>query len=401
MNANPEFNFFDAAGMASSTVSKSAIGAYHLKETNPRDSPLINEIRLECRNLCGWDRETFPGSQPVSLTRKNLGSLKSSPFVVCEKSDGERHMLLIYKQHVYIIDRTFNIYRVEVTFPDMERTSLLDGELIIDMPKGPTGPKKIRYLVYDAVHVSGRSVAKETLLYRLRVAFLELVRPRKRSTTDPFDVFVKDFFDVCHSASIVFPYGCRLPHECDGLIFTPANDPYKPGTCHRLLKWKPAHLNTVDFIVELVMGYEPSQLHAKLLPAVAGIQKFTGIWLARTGEMWNWLIENRKEVNNKVVECGWDPEAYTFVPSSRTDFVDTGEWVKGGGWVLHRLRDDRTIPNDESVVEKVKASIADGISIEDLHKALQAVPKLRLPAAKSKRPLEDGAVNEPNKVHRQ
>jgi len=374
--------------MASSSVSKASIGAYQLKETNPRDSSLINEIRLECRTMCGWDRETFPGSQPVSLTRRNLDSLKRIPYVVCEKSDGERHMLLVYNRETYIIDRMFNIYRAQLSLPDMDSITFLDGELIIDKPGGENDPGIPRYLIYDAIRVCGKDVSKETLLFRLRSAFVELVRPRKPATTDSFALFVKDFFDVRYSASLVFPYGCRLPHECDGLILTPADDPYKPGTCQRLLKWKPAHLNTVDFVIELVMGYGPDQLHAKLLPAVAGVQKFTGLWLARSGPMWTWLVENRREVNNKVVECGWDPNAYTFVPSNRNEFVTTGTWNKDGGWILHRVREDRTTPNDESVVEKVKASIADGISIEDLDQTLRNIPKLRVPTRGQKRSLE-------------
>jgi mRNA guanylyltransferase len=378
--------------MTSSSVSKSSIGAYLLKEGNTNDSGILLAIRSECRSLCGWDRETFPGSQPVSLTRRNLETLKQKPYVVCEKSDGERHMLLIYRESVYLIDRMFHVYRVNnIVFPDMKSTTLLDGELIVDTP-GDEGSKKIvRYLVYDAVCVKGKDVAKETLLFRLRVAFLELIRPRTPSPGEPFSIYVKDFFDVQHSAKIVFPYGLRLPHECDGLIFTPADDAYKPGTCQRLLKWKPAHLNTVDFVIELVMGFEQHQIHGKLLPAVAGVQKFTGIWLARTGPMWSWLVENRSKLNGKVVECGWDPNAFTFVPSSTKDYVETGNWVQEGGWVLHRVRDDRTTPNDESVVEKVKASIADGISIEDLNAALEDVPKLRLQPRGTKRPLEEGS----------
>jgi len=371
--------------MASSTVSKQSIGAIQLSDKNTKDSNLIMDIQSECRRLIGWERETFPGAQPVSLTRNNLPLITRSPYVVCEKSDGERHMLMIFKGSVYIIDRMFNIYRVNLNMPDMERTSLLDGELIVDAPKTPGKPQSCRYLMYDAVMVRGKSVSTETLLHRLKAAFSELIRPRKAQKDDSFAIYCKDFFDVCHSASTVFPLGCRLPHECDGLIFTPADDPYKGGTCTRLLKWKPAHMNTVDFVLDLVMGFEPSQVHAKLLVAEAGVQKFKGNWLARSGEMWNWLVENRKQVNGKIAECGWDPNAFTFVPTNRKEFVTTGDWVKEGGWVLHRIRDDRTIPNDESVVDKVKQSIKDGISIEQLHEALRRVPPLRIPNMKRNR----------------
>lgn len=52
-----------------------------------------------------------------------------------------------------------------------------------------------------------------------------------------------------------------LPHECDGLIFTPVLEGYihgsslilfcifLKGTYNKLLKWKPPHLNTVDFLL--------------------------------------------------------------------------------------------------------------------------------------------------------
>ena len=382
--------------MASSSVSKQAIGAYQLSERNSKDSPLIMDIRVECRRLCGWERETFPGAQPVSLTKKNLSQVARTPYVVCEKSDGERHMLMVYKGFVYIIDRMFNIYRVNLSLPNPEKTSLLDGELIVDTPS-PGKPTIVRYLVYDAVYVHGRSVSNESLLHRLKAAFTELIRPRTPRKDDSFAIYCKDFFDVCHSASVVFPLGCRLPHLCDGLIFTPVDDPYRGGTCQRLLKWKPAHMNTVDFVLDLVMGFEKDQVHAKLLVAEAGVQKFKGNWLSRTGEMWNWLVENRKEVNGKIAECGWDPNAYTFIPTSRKEFVETGQWIEGGGWVLHRIRDDRTIPNDESVVEKVKMSIEDGISIEQLHDTLKNVVPLRIPHSK-RRPV--GSSNIESKAPR-
>lgn len=384
--------------MATSVVSKQSIGAQQLNANIPRESTLIADIKTECCKLCNWERESFPGSQPVSLSRNNLAQIARSPYVVCEKSDGERHLMLIYKQAVYIIDRMFNIYRVGISFPDLDRTSLLDGELIIDSP--PNGKQIIRYLVYDAIHVRGKSVAKESLLFRLNAAFTQLIKPRSVSTSDMFAVYVKDFYDVCDSAQIVFPLAQRLPHLCDGLIFTPVNDAYVPGTCSRLLKWKPAHMNTVDFVLDLVMGFEQGDVHAKLLPATGGVQKHTGLWLARSGPMWNWLVENRKEANNKIGECGWDPTAYTFIPSDKKEYTSRGVWAEEpGAWVLHRIRDDRTIPNDVSVVEKVKASIKDGISIEHLAATLNKVPRLKVTKSVSgrKRELDTSDNHKPQK----
>lgn len=40
-----------------------------------------------------------------------------------------------------------------------------------------------------------------------------------------------------------------LPHENDGLIFNHEEKPYQLGVNNGYLKWKPSHLNTVDFFL--------------------------------------------------------------------------------------------------------------------------------------------------------
>lgn len=43
-----------------------------------------------------------------------------------------------------------------------------------------------------------------------------------------------------------------MSHESDGLIFQSWQDPYKPGTCDELLKWKFASHNSVDFLLKVL-----------------------------------------------------------------------------------------------------------------------------------------------------
>lgn len=43
-----------------------------------------------------------------------------------------------------------------------------------------------------------------------------------------------------------------LTHGTDGYIFTMVDQIYERGSCHSLLKWKPPHLNTIDFLFKVV-----------------------------------------------------------------------------------------------------------------------------------------------------
>lgn len=348
----------------------------------PLPETKTENLRQECARLCGWERETFPGSQPVSFTRRNLQQLNRQEYVVCEKSDGERFLLLSLKGEQYLVDRKYLFYKVDFQHHfSKDAASLLDGELITDHVGEE---KRLRYLVYDAVVIEGESVKEGSLLERLKAA-QKVVRHRKLDSK--IVMYLKDFFSVKFSVSIYKNLAPRLPHECDGLIFTPVKLPYIPGTCKSLLKWKPAELNTVDFVLDLIFDVKTSSgdFHGRLLSAVQGVQQWQGVWLARSGPQWEWLRKNSYLANGKVVECRWDPQASTFEPATASVFSTEGRWVEGG-WVLLRTREDRLTPNDVSVVEKVKASIKDGVSVEELGDTVKDAPEVSLDMNTRKRP---------------
>jgi mRNA guanylyltransferase len=46
-----------------------------------------------------------------------------------------------------------------------------------------------------------------------------------------------------------------LVHENDGLIYTVNECPYYPGTCDEIMKWKPSHMNTIDFEFKFLGSY--------------------------------------------------------------------------------------------------------------------------------------------------
>ncbi|KAF4711700.1 hypothetical protein FOZ63_033263 [Perkinsus olseni] len=99
---------------ASSCVSKKDIGARQLNEKT--EGKLVERLKRTMWDLCKWGRETFPGSQPISFGRRNLRDVTQRPYVIGEKSDGERHMLITDNESrgVYLVDRRFNFYRIEL-----------------------------------------------------------------------------------------------------------------------------------------------------------------------------------------------------------------------------------------------------------------------------------------------
>lgn len=73
---------------------------------------------------------------------------------------------------------------------------------------------------------------------------------------EPFGIRCKEFRDLSKIQE-VFDLMSKLPHENDGLILGPVHQPYKAGRDQRLLKWKPPHLNTVDFKLEVKRVSKP------------------------------------------------------------------------------------------------------------------------------------------------
>lgn len=61
---------------------------------------------------------------------------------------------------------------------------------------------------------------------------------------------MKDMFEVWETPRLLKMIDEQrgvLIHENDGLIFTLDACPYYPGTCNEIIKWKPVHMNTIDF----------------------------------------------------------------------------------------------------------------------------------------------------------
>ena len=203
-------------------------------------TPLEKFIITTLHTTWGSTGDYFPGPQPISIERRHFGLLKRNPYVVCEKSDGVRHVFMAFTYEgtkmCILVNRALNIILAPLSLPKQAyQGTVLDGELI---------DKK--YLVYDAVQVSGTSVAGMNLIERL-TAGNTVVSGIRRMVTDPVQIRMKTFFGLHDMDTFQRNYVPSLEYKTDGIVFTPVNEPIRIGTHETLFKWKPRDMNTIDF----------------------------------------------------------------------------------------------------------------------------------------------------------
>ncbi|PON42324.1 mRNA capping enzyme, bifunctional [Parasponia andersonii] len=326
----------------------------------------------------------FPGSHPVSLNKDNLQLIRQKYYYATWKADGTRYMMLITRDGVYLIDRSFNFRRVRMRFPckpikdfgygDKIKThhyTLLDGEMVIDtvlLPGLKEKKPERRYLVYDLMVINNVSVIDRPFHERWSMVEKQVIQPRnheRQSKTlnsyygydlEPFKVRRKDFWFLSTVPKLLKEFIPRqLTHDSDGVIFQGWDDPYVPRTHHGLLKWKYPEMNSVDFLFEidgngnkLLFLYERGK--RKLMEGSKVVFKDGG----GTGT----ILHDPASYSGKIIECCWDCEEQV--------------------WVLMRVRTDKDTPNEFNTYNKVMRSIRDNITEEVLLNEMRDIIRLPL-----------------------
>ncbi|KAG9297371.1 hypothetical protein G9A89_009455 [Geosiphon pyriformis] len=308
----------------------------------------------------------MPEERARALRKQIRDLVGCSGYFVCEKSDGVR--VLVYltlndekNQEVFLMDRKNQFHQVQgFQFPNYEvpnqflDKTIFDGELIFDMEEN--GSKTLKLLAFDLLSISGKNLTERPLTSRLGYLREHIMKPHKKLLhnnkmpvrSQPFVIEVKQM-ELSYGLEKVFQEVIpSLKHQSDGLIFTSAVAPYKTGTCDKMLKWKPAHENSVDFKLRVVSAgsSKPSfQLHQ---------------WVKRDdheyfGEMgvtdkeWSQFVQNKVPLDGRIVEVVYDPTRGVTSP-----------------WKFMRFREDKFQGNHATTVAKIIRSINDGVTKEEL-----------------------------------
>ena len=363
----------------------------------------VDELRAALARLArNTANETrFPGAQPVSMQKHHVERLRKHTHLVCEKSDGVRYLLLVYKYRAFFVDRELNFFEVSDMLPelwcstqlglrDIVNNTVLDGELVTDERANPnTGERRKQrtFMVFDALSVRNKYVGDLSLTNRLRAAMGEFMMhimqayshaARGNGRAPQLFMMLKPMYGMAATGWLWREVVPTLSHENDGLIFTRDDAPYRPGTTEDILKWKPSSMNSVDFSLRAFWYKRP----------VDGAQewRYGELWIANQGVPERWGDTNAYLTDEERAQIAQTPAGQSRHPLI-AEFVYDPKWTKlrpplnaeslwdpkesflpvtEGGWRLLRVRTDRTTPNDKSTVLNVWRSIQDPVTVEDL-----------------------------------
>ena len=241
------------------------------------DETMKEEVCAQYKRVVHLKELSFVAASPVSIHRIHLVQNRNvkniyQHYAVTLKADGERYFLLVlasdkdrYHGKVVLMNNNFEI--LDTGYQDVEWTgTLLEGELI-ETENGK------EFYIYDALFSKGMDVRKRRLVHigergddelsRLKVVELFLKSSSRAACKECSTILLKskryafsvrgDGSDVFQKTKEIWESRTAQPFENDGMIFTPIQEyyPLHGGTWNSLFKWKPPHLNTIDFLIRV------------------------------------------------------------------------------------------------------------------------------------------------------
>jgi len=233
------------------------------------------------------DSKYFIGVQPVTMTFKNISFITKEEYSVTDKADGERRMMFITDGLVYLISNKMQI--VKTDFTSCFNDTLIDGELI----------NENLFSAFDIIFFKGKDLRGDNINLKERLELIDKTFKTISSDTRPsLFIQIKKFLfgNVFDNSKTILDYfkKNKTVYNIDGLIFTPVNQPISTHkTWRSLLKWKPSHLNTIDFLIKKKDNPKIWELYTKSKEGHILFEKVPEIYVPNEHE-WK---------DNCVIEC--------------------------------------------------------------------------------------------------
>ncbi|KAL6070719.1 HAT C-terminal dimerization domain [Balamuthia mandrillaris] len=359
-----------------------------------------------------YARPSFPGALPVNFTRRHWKMVQNKPYLVSEKTDGVRFMLLINETGVYLTSRSFDFMKVEgydqlIPLMASNGPTLLDGEMVHHHSS-----KRLFYLIFDALCVNGTNHTKENLMGRLKqVRDLVVVRYREavdngtiRKSDHPFVLIGKQFFDKKLTKKVFdhirkdkengdyFYRDDKRYHKTDGIIFTP-NEAYTVQANRGLLKWKYPEKSSVDFKLLIKTPRNNQHGHpaanarssasssSSAMVGASGVAAVSGkeYWLVARGRDRQGDIEcdvaqfsssDRQRLKHDMKKYNIGKEvlhaASHYNNNVRNLIVECCYDTDKGKWRYVAIRRDKTQPNNIKTAFNAIIALAENITKEEL-----------------------------------
>ena len=302
------------------------------------ESPLYKYVVQYIHTKWG-SKDYFPGPQPISIEHRHFPVLKGAEYLVCEKTDGERYMMVACmfegKKKCVFVNRAFNMFEVPINLKkSVYDGTILDGELYEDT-----------LMVYDAVWVNGESVWNLNLMKRLEAA-RSIMKSIIYMKSDQYRLKCKTFHQMREFGKFMDAYLPTVQQKIDGLVFTPVNEPVRIGTHETMFKWKPQEKNTVDFL----MKREPSR-------ETPGFKPGTPTWRLYVQEKGKLFFESELPFNRMEDEPWFEDGAIV-----ECKYVT---WEEPMWWKPLKRRTDKNYPNNRRTFYRTIVNIKENIQMKE------------------------------------
>ncbi|KAG2781083.1 hypothetical protein PC129_g20823 [Phytophthora cactorum] len=355
------------------------------------------QLQRQINAIVGWNElDRAPMNVAQTMLRGNEHQIAEHPYFVCEKSVGVRYLALLVQGRCYLISQNYEIREVTLFCPvrpdrlqpGVDRNTvvphqwtILDGLMVCDKD----GSKSVlTLLLYDILALNGSPVMTSKLQDRLKLIQNDVVGPRKQlpppkgQPPDMFQLVLQSMYPINRVGHVIRSIIPRVSQtrQNAGLVFTPVLLPYTPGYSKGLFNWAPTSVLLTDFQLGVEWRGRPPKPGFKLVVHDKRTQVFHD-WITFAPDDFETFRQDKK-ASSRIVECVYDPEWLTYIPShdkstwdsGSTEFnaTDRGVGWRKGGWKFIRCRPDRSMPLERSFLAMIEKAIGEDIKLDEIER---------------------------------